>query len=202
MHKHIASACAAATLLTTASAASAASMALGWPGAQAAFVNYDAAGCIRTQVDVFVRGAGIGDGAAAAKLFLAVSRVDECRDVELVRAERRLPLSAGAFRQEADLSSATLNQAVMLHDGASRRPVRLTIKVAWTATEEAVTAPVGSVTQGLGEVSRARAPTMQTIRLGAASGSIVTDSIQLPALSTTDAQLSRTWAGRRIGTSG
>ena len=188
--------------MTAAGAASAASMALGWPGAQAAFVNYDAAGCVRTQVDVFVRGAGLGDGAAAAKLFLAVSRMDECRDVELVRAQQRFPLPAGAFRQEADLASATLDQAVMLHDAASRRPIRLTIKVAWTATEDAVTAPVGSVTQGLGEVSRARSPTMQTIRLGAASGSIVSDSIQLPALSTTDAQLSRTWAGRRIGTSG
>jgi hypothetical protein len=43
---------------------------------------------------------------------------------------------------------------------------------------------------------------MQTVRLGAASGSIVGDSIRLPALSTTDALLSRTWAGRRIGTSG
>lgn len=202
MHRHVSSICVAAALITAAGAASAANMALGWPGAQAAFVNYDAAGCIRTQVDVFVRGAGIGDGAAAAKLFLALSRMDECRDVELVRANHRFPLPAGAFRQEADLSSATLNQAVTIRDDASRRPVRLTIRVAWTATEEAVTAPVGSVTEGLGAVSRARSPTMQTIRLGAASGSIVSDSIRLPGLSTTDAQLSRTWAGRRIGTKG
>ena len=192
----------AAALVLAAGAASAAGMTLGWPGAQATFVGYDRAGCVRTQVDVFVRGAGISDRAAAAKLFLAISRYDECRDVELMQAERRLPLRAGMFHQEADLSAATLEGAFTLPSRASGKATGLKIKIAWTATEESVTAPVKAVTEGLGEVIRAKSPTMRSMRLAAASGSIEGPAGNLTPAAATDASLSRTWVGRPAATGG
>lgn len=188
-----------ATLVAlAASATSAAEGGPGWPAAEASFVSYDASGCIATQVNIFVHGTGAGSGAAQSRLYVALSRLDECRDVELIRAERRVSLAPGAFRQEPDLGAATLESVVAIPDKLSGKPLRLNIKLVWTAKDDAVTASVKSFSEGLGEITRARSPTQRTTRLAVASGTIKSGASNFTTAASTDASLSLTWAGRRL----
>jgi hypothetical protein len=202
MRSQLLTASMAAVAALAAGVASAAEGGLGWPGAEASFLSYDAAGCVATQVDVFVRGAAAGGGAAPARLFLALSRLDECRDVELARAKRRVPLAPGAFQLAPDLSAATLKSVVVVPGKGSGKSLTLDINLAWAAKEDAVTASVKAVAEGLGEIIRVKSPTMRTMRLAIASGTIKSGASNFTPAAATDASLSRTWAGRQLNIGG
>jgi hypothetical protein len=201
-HHHLLGAPVAATLLALAAAAAPAAATeggLGRPEAEASFASYDASGCVATQVDLFVRGAAAAGGAARPRLDLAVSRVDECRDVELVRAKKRIALPPGAFHVAPDLGAATLETVATVPDKLSGKSLTLNITLVWAASEDAVTAPVAAVAEGLGEVTRVRAATERTMRLAGASGTITSGAVNFTPAPATDAALSRTSAGRRLG---
>jgi len=201
MRKHLLTASMAALVVLAAAGAEAG---LGRPEADAAFVSYDASGCVATQVDVLVRGTAAGGGAAASRLDLAVSQLDECRAVELVRAKKRNKLAAGAFHLESDLSAATLKGEVSIFDNVSGKQLTLTIDLAWAAKEEAVAAAVKGVAEGLGEITRVTVPTVRTMRLAGASGTIKIKggaSNFTPAAAVA-ASLSRTSFGQRLNVGG
>jgi hypothetical protein len=151
---------------------------------QADFAGQDPTGCITTEIAVFARAAG-----AAARLDLAISRVDECRDAVLlgVRAQQ-VKLPVGALSVKPGLGSATLDAvALPVVDRQSGRRLSLTLRLAWTGEEEAVSTDDRVDEVGLGRFVRGR--THRTLRPATASVEILDGGTSLVTGSATDASI-------------
>lgn len=178
-----AAASAAALLMAVSAAASAAPV--GRTTAQATFVSQDARGCVSTEVTIFVRGTP-----GNARLRLSVAKVDECKDVMLLSARTTASLSGGAFRVRPDLGTATLTTTVPLVDKASREERTATIRVTWTAVEEAVSAVTPVEEEESGRFVRQAA--LRSFRPAKAAGLVTMDGAELTPRLATDASLAVT----------
>jgi hypothetical protein len=177
---------AAASLVTGTVAATPAAR----PSASANFTS-EGSGCITTEAAVFVRGLDVGPG--PARLNLRIVQADDCADRALVNTDAKANLGEGAFRVSPDASSATLNAIISVADRATGRRLNATIRLTWTATEDAVVADTPVEPEELGRFLRARgAPFRRTLRLARASGVVSLGTANLTSEATEDAWISLT----------
>ena len=143
------------------------------PSAAATFTSQDASGCVTTEVSVFVRGNGETIGPQTS-LRLSILKVNECEDSVLLQAEGRANLRAGAFNVAPDLATARLETTVRLKASPKQQNLTATVRLSWTATEEAVVAARRDEPEEPGKFIRMKAPVERTLRLAAASGTVST----------------------------
>lgn len=178
---------AASVLVTSVAAAQA-----GRPVVDASFVSRDRTGCVSTEVSVLVRGDGTGGnpGSGKAKVSLAITEVDECRDEVLLSAAGKANLGDGAFRLSPDLRSATLNTTVPVLDRVANKRFGATVQLAWKAVETAVEADISVEPDESGRAVRLKVPAHRTLRLAEASGVVAEGERKFTPLPAIDAAIS------------
>lgn len=71
----------------------------------------------------------------ASDLFLGIVRFNHCTNTDVTAAfVDALPIADADFQIADDLSSASLNTTVTLHDDVTNTPLSVALDVAWTAT--------------------------------------------------------------------
>lgn len=169
----------------------------GRPVVDASFVSRDRSGCVSTEVTVLVRDGGrdsaAGGEAASGKprVRLAITEVDECRDQVLLDARGDANLGDGAFRLSPDLGSAALNTTMPVTDRVAGKRLKLTVRLAWTAVEEAAESADAAVEPDeAGRPVRLKAQAHRTLRLAKASGLISDGTRKFTPQRATDASIS------------
>jgi hypothetical protein len=165
------------------------------PSADAAFESYDPTGCVNTEVAVFVRGAkadSSGSASEQAKVHLAVTVLNECEDIALLKAEGKAKLKDGEFRVSPDLKSAALNATITMSVFGSKDKEKFdaTVALTWTSVEGAISADVSTVPEELGRFEKTSAPVRRTLRLAEASGTISNGTDNFTPETSTDASIS------------
>ena len=92
----------------------------------------DASGCVSTEVFVFARSRSVGFQASSSqKVFIAISKIDDCKEVPLVRASGSATLIGQDLQLDPNLVSGTLDTTVKMRDSVSRRNFDARVNLAW-----------------------------------------------------------------------
>jgi len=148
----------------------------GRPSAAATFTGQDGRGCVLTEVSVFVRRGNAGQNVnGKSRLRLFISQVDECQDLPArLNVDTRVDLTDGQFRVDPDLATASLEASVPLIDRQSHKALNgtATIRLKWTAVEEALATDVTFEPEEPGRFIRLIAPARRTLRMASVSGMV------------------------------
>ena len=134
--------------------------------ADAIFSSYDPTGCINTEVSVFVR-------AKPETLHLSITRLDECQDIPLVRAEAAVGLSASEVNYNLkDLRSVSLITTVPMYNQVLGESLDVNVDVSWAATEAPIPGNAYAIADKPGKFTKPSKPKRRTLYPAQASGSI------------------------------
>src|SRR5215203_4419263 len=142
--------------------------------AVASFTSQDPTGCVMTEVSVFAR--SNGKTGQQPRLRLKILKVNECQRAVLLDIEARANLHAGAFSVSRDLGSARLHVSLPVVDHHSRKRLTATVRLSWTAVEQAIIAARTDEQVEPGKFMKMKTPVQRAIRLARAFGTVSTSA--------------------------